>query len=444
MVLGCLAAITLTKENIILRSCSLLALLLLLLGQLVHAAEVESTWPQFLGLNRDGVVRETGLNLDWQTKKPKVLWKVPLIGFSSESFAGNKLFTQTKRGDRDIVVCLEAATGKELWALDVASSYLDKQRQGPGPRATPTYVNGRLYCLFPRGELLCVDAQTGKEIWKTNILEVTGAGQHEGVKFYWGMSGSPLVEGDVVIVQPGGNKNNSVAAFHKDTGKLVWSLGEDLPGYASPIVITVSGRRHVVCPTASFMFGVDPAKGTVLWKHAWGDDTNCNCATPLWVDNLLFMSRAYNYGCAALEITADGDRFTVKEKWKNKNLLNHFMTSMIVDGHVYGAHGDFSAYALRCVDLQTGQLKWTERNPGRCALLAVDKHLICWSENGTLRLVEANPESFVVKGEIPDLLAFKAWSAPALYQKRLYLRDLTHLLCLDLSLAEKSQEPKSK
>lgn len=408
--------------------------MLLVLPCWALAAESESTWPQFLGAHRDGVIRETGLNVDWQARKPKVLWKVPLgPGWSSCSFAGDRLFTQTKRGERDLLVCLEAATGKELWSLDVAGSYIDKQRQGPGPRSTPTYVQGKLYCLFPRGELLCVNAQDGKEIWKTNVLEVTGAGQHENVKFYWGMSASPLVEEDVVIVQPGGNKNNSVAAFHKDTGKLVWSMGDDLPGYASPIVITVAGRRHVVCPTASFMFGVEARTGNVLWKHTWGDDTNCNCATPLWSDGVLFMSRAYNFGCAALEITPDGDRFKVREKWKNKNLMNHFTTSVIVDGHAYGAHGDFSNHGLRCVELKTGALKWVERKPGKCSLLALGKHLICLSENGTLRLIEANPERYVMKSEIADLLTFKSWAAPALYQKRLYLRDDKHLLCLDLS-----------
>src|SRR5262249_20113641 len=158
--------------------------------------------------------------------------------FSSVAVAEDRLYTQCKRGNRDGVVCLDAGTGKELWFHDAAPSYLDKQGQGPGPRSTPTLHQGKLFCLFPMGDLLCLNAADGKEQWKIDIFQATGAKNPAGAFYYWGMSGSPLVEGDNVIVQPGGTKNNSLAAFATATGKLAWAAGDDPPGYTSPIAIT--------------------------------------------------------------------------------------------------------------------------------------------------------------------------------------------------------------
>jgi outer membrane protein assembly factor BamB len=415
------------------RSSLLAALLVVAFAAVCPGAD--EGWPQFLGPLRDGHVRETGLNLDWNAKKPKVLWKLPLDGgFSSCSFAGNLLFTQVKRGNRDMALCLDANTGKEIWAHDGAESFIDRQRQGAGPRATPTYTaDGRVYCLFARGELYCLDAKSGKEIWKNNILEVTKTGQHGDLTYYWGMSGSPLIEGDLVITLPGGANNNAVAAFDKNTGKLAWSVGSDSPGYASPVAIEAHGVRQLLCLGGNVLYALHPVKGTILWEYKWGNKYNCNCATPLWVDDTIFLSSAYATGAVALEIVKEGDKLAVKEKWKNKNLLNQFTTSMIVDGHVYGSHGDFSAIALRCLDLKTGEVKWIERKPGKCGLIAADGHLIILNEQGTLLLVKADPKGYVPKGELPGLLTYRSWALPALYQKRLYVRDQKQLLCLDLS-----------
>lgn len=388
-------------------------------------------WPQFLGPRRDGLSRETGLNTDWKAKPPAVLWKNPLgAGFSSMSFAGDRLFTMCNRGQRDFVVCLDAGTGKELWAFDAASRYLDKQRHGPGPRSTPTHQAGKLYCLMGMGELYCLDAARGTVVWKTNIFEASGAPVRSDETYYWGMAGSPLIEGDLVITQPGGEKNNSVAAFDRQTGKLLWTAGSDPPGYASPIAITAHKQRIIVCATGQSVLGLD-VRGQALWRYGFGNQYNCTCATPLWGNDVLFVSAAYGTGCAALALDHDGKQWTVREKWRNKNLQNQFATSMIVKGAIYGCHGDLGAAMLRCLDLETGQDKWTERAPGKCSLIAFDGHLVCASESGVLRLVEANPERYVPKGEIAGLLTRRTWPPPALYNGRLYFRDEKNLFCLD-------------
>jgi outer membrane protein assembly factor BamB len=415
----------------ILASCAVLASFLA--GAVPARAEKDGDWPQFLGPQRNGVSTETGINLDWKVKAPRTIWKKPLgNGFSSLAIAGDRLVTQTKRDDRDIVVCLAVEDGKELWTYDAAPSYLDKQHQGAGPRSTPAIVRDRVYCLFPRGELVCLTVKKGELVWRANIFEVSGAKDRAGDVFYWGLSSSPLVEGDVVIVQPGGDKDNSVLALNKDDGKRVWSVGADPAGYGSPTVMEIDRKRQIVCPTGQSILGIDPVKGDLLWRYAFGNLFNATCATPVWTGDVLFVSAAYGAGCAALEIVRDGDKWTVKEKWANSNLMAHMATSVVHDGCVYGCNGDLASWSLRCLDLKTGEIKWKERQSCRSSFVAAEGCLFSWGERGTLQLIELNPERYVLKGEAADLLAYKAWAMPALAHKRLYLRDENNILCLDL------------
>lgn len=405
----------------------------MLLPLILLLASQDTDWPQILGPRRDGVSSERGLNLDWRRKPPRELWKVPLgSAASSMAVVGDRLYTTARRGERDFVLCLDARTGREVWAHDAAPSYVDRQRQIAGPRATPTFHDGKLYCLFGNGEFLCLSAADGKPVWKADIFKDTGARNPAGEVYYWGVSLSPLVEGDLVIAQPGGNQGNSIVAFHKDTGKLVWGAGEDPPGYSSPVAITVSGTRQLVCATGQSVLGLDPEKGKLLWRYAFGNKFSATAATPLYVDGLLFVSAAYGAGSAAFEIVREGDSWKAREKWRKKDLQNLMATSMAHEGVVYGCHGDLGAITLRCMDLKTGELKWQERQAGRVSFLLVEGHLLSLSERGTLQLIEADPSRLVVKGEVRDVLEPKAWAYPALSNGRLYLRDEKHAVCLDL------------
>ena len=395
--------------------------------------EPQALWPQFLGPRRDGISHETGLNVDWEKRPPKVLWDVPIGGgFSSASIVGNRLFTMAQQDGRDIVFCLDARSGEELWRFDTKLAYRDREQQGDGPRATPTWHDGRIYCLMPGSDLYCIEADSGHFVWKTNLYETFDTGDHQEKKYYWGMSGSPLVEGGLVVVQPGGNQGNSLIALDKDTGEPVWSTGDDPPGYGSPIAVTITGRRQIIGTTGSSFLGVNPRDGKILWRFEFGFG-NCNCATPLWINDRLFVCSAYGVGAALLEIVEEDSRWDVRPVWQTKKLQNHFATSMIVDGHIYGCHGDLGATMLRCIDLADGKLKWVEREPGRCCLLAAEGHLICLSETGVLRLLEANPDRYVEKGLIEGLLTRKSWTPPVLVNRRLYVRDQKHLICLDLA-----------
>lgn len=391
-------------------------------------------WPQFLGPTRNGHSGETGLNLDWQAHPPRVVWKVPLgAGFGSPIIVGDRLYTMAQRRRRDHILCIDATTGKVVWTLDAAPGFIDRwQKQGPGPRPTPVHDQGNLYCQLSDGDLLCVRAADGKELWRTNIFRAAGTRDRNGDAYFWGFSSSPLVEGNLVITQPGGKDNASVLALDRATGKVVWKAGTDPSGYASPIAITIDGERQLVVPTGQSILGLDPAKGTNLWRYAFGNRFDATCATPVWAQELLFVSAAYGTGCAALEIAREGAKWSVRERWRHKNLQNIFGTSIVLGDHVYGHNGDLGTITLRCLDLKTGDVKWTERQPGRATMLAAQGHLRILDENGGLRLVEARPDGYRAKGEVRDLLEFKAWAAPALAQGRLYLRDQKHLVCLDL------------
>ena len=397
-------------------------------------AESAGDWPQFLGPRRDGVSAEIGLNLDWKAKPPATVWNKPIgAGFSSAAVVGDRVVTQTQRDDRQWIVCLAAKDGAELWSFDAAPAYIDRQRQGPGPRSTPTVADGRVYCLFPRGELVCLTLDKGEKVWTTNIFEASAAKDHFQDFYYWGLAASPVVEGDVVMVQAGGDKDNSVVAFRKDDGKLAWGVGDDPSGYGSPIVIESAGKRQVVCPTGQSVLGIDPVKGELLWRYNFPNLANAVCATPVWTGDLLFVSAAYGTGCAALEIAPDGAKWAAHEKWANKDMQTHFATAIIGDGCIYGCHGDLGFWQLRCLDLKTGAVRWKERLPGRMSLAAAEGCLFGVTDKGSLRLIEMNADKYVLKGELPDLLGRKAWAMPALAHKRLYLRDENNLLCLDLA-----------
>ncbi|MDF1743657.1 MAG: PQQ-like beta-propeller repeat protein [Gimesia sp.] len=399
-----------------------------------NSHSLKGSWNSFLGNNRNGQSDETGLNLDWNVHKPSVLWRVPLgDGFSSIVIAEGRIWTMATHLTNDYVVCFDALTGKKLWATLAAPTYLDNQRQARGPRSTPTYHAGKLYCLLPAGDLLCLDAASGKIHWKNNIFQLSGAPrQEQKTIYYWGMSASPLIEGNLVIVQPGGSNNNSVIAVDKETGKLIWSAGNDAPGYGSPIVIEADDQRQIIVPTGQSILSLTPEKGDLLWRIVWGNKYNCNCATPVWNDDSLFISSAYGTGCMRFALIRQNEEIRPISRWKNLSLQNQFATSIIKDGYIYGPHGDLATVTYRCLDMQRGQVQWISRRVGKCTQIAVEGHLICLTEQGTLILVEANPKEYREKGRLTGLLGFKAWAHPALANKRLYIRDEKRLVCLDL------------
>ena len=265
---------------------------------IVAASSLASDWPHWLGPNGNGSSPETGLLTKWPAAGPKVLWKQPGgEGYSTVAVAGGRAITQVQHDGGEHVLALDAVKGTKLWETKIAVAY--KNSYGNGPRATPTIDGKSIYVYSPSGLLACLDAEKGDITWSVNLLKQFG-----GKAVTYGLSASPLVEGDLVYAVPGG-KGAGVAAFDKKTGKLVWKTGDDKSAYATPMSVTVGGQKQIIFFTATGLLAVTPDKGAELWRVAWSTEYDCNICTPLLIGkDHLFVSTGEGNGCVLFKLSA--------------------------------------------------------------------------------------------------------------------------------------------
>lgn len=393
---------------------------LLVLGLLLGA-----DWPQWLGPDRNGSSPETGLSTDWPKEGPKVLWKAPGgDGYSSVAVAAGRAFTLVQRGDDELAIALDAVSGKELWATRSGPAYLNKF--GNGPRSTPAIDRGFVYVQSVTGPLLCLEADSGKVVWQHDLLKELGA-----KNIRWGLSASPLIEGDLVVVVPGA-KGAGVAAFHKKDGRLAWKSGDDKAAYASPVAVTVGGRRQVIFFTAAGLLAVAVDTGAELWRIPWTTEFDCNIATPLLMGDRLFVSSGEDNGCALYQLSAGGAPEPVWEsKGKKSVMINYWATCVAHNGYLFGLAGEFDrAISLNCVDVKTGKLMWSQKDMGKAAVTLAAGHLIVVTKKGDLVLAPATPAGYGEKARVP--LLGETRTAATVANGRLYLRDRENVFCLDI------------
>jgi len=399
-------------------------------AKLIQSTASADDWPQWRGPLRDGRA-SSAFRTNWTQQPPKEIWRHPIGGgYSSIAYAGGKLYTQDRQPQEERVLCLDPQTGKELWAYRYPVDY-ETTNYYEGPRATPTIHEGRIYTVGATGQFLCLAEPTAagqppQLLWQHDLLKAFAAPLPE-----WGIACSPLIEGQLVIVQPGG-KQGSVAAFDKVSGKLVWAQGTDPHGYSSPVAVDLGGQRQIVVFTGTRMVGLDPDQGRELWSYPWSTSYNANIATPIVVENFVFLSSGYNAGCALLEITSHGGSWTAKPVYVHKNRLmrNHHSSCVLVDGYLYGY--DCGPNLITCVDLRKGEKRWAARDFGKGCVLYAHGHLILLTEDGELGLLEANPEVVRVKGRLRVFDEPKVWALPTLVAGRLYLRSNKEIVCLDV------------
>lgn len=386
-------------------------------------ADPAQEWPQWRGMNRDGISKETGLLKNWPAEGPKVVWKVPVgDGYSAISVSGERLYTMEAKDKDEFVVCLDAATGKEIWRSRTDANFINDQ--GNGPRGTPTVDGNVVYALGAQAGLSALDAKSGKKIWEKDLQKELGAKLP-----IWGVSSSPLVEGELLIVPVGGSEQNAVVAFDKKSGNIIWKSQTDEPGYSSPIAIVLGGVRQIVAFSGTALLSLSPKDGKLLWKYPWKTDWFVNAATPIFIpEDKLFISTGYDHGAALLRIRPAAGRTTVEELWLSKGMKNHFNSSVFQNGHLYG----FDNATLKCIDAATGEEKWKKSGFGKGSLILADGNLIVLSERGQLLLVEATPVEYKEKGSA-QVLQGKCWTHPSLSGGKLYLRNQKELLCLDLT-----------
>jgi len=398
-------------------------------------------WPQYHGRSSDRVSAETlGLRA-FPTTGPPCTWKVPLgAGFSSFTVQGARAYTLVGRKDeselREVLVALDAASGKELWSAPLGhgpydgggDSGTDENQGGDGPRTTPSVVDGRVYASDAFLGLFCFDAASGKELWKHDLVAEFG-----GRMIQWQNGASPLVEGGLVFMA-GGGTDESLLAFDRKTGEVAWAHGDEKMTHATPIAATLLGQRQVIFFVQAGLVSVEPESGRVLWRTEFPYRVS-SAASPVVSGDIVYCSAGYGIGAAAWRIKKDGDKLVPELLWRAANkLINHWSTPVAKDGHLYGMFSfkEYGKGPLKCVELATGEERWTQDGFGPGNVILVGGTLVVLSDAGELVLVDPKPDAYHELARA-DVLDGKCWSTPAFSDGSLYVRSTREGKRLDLT-----------
>jgi outer membrane protein assembly factor BamB len=393
----------------------------------VPAAEkVNVAWPGFRGSDRDGVVRGVRIETDWAKSPPVALWRRPIgPGWSSFAVGGDFLYTQEQRGDDEVVACYSAATGKPVWMhRDPVRFY--ESNGGAGPRATPTLSDGRVYTLGATGILNVLDASTGAVVWSRNAVADAGV-QVPG----WGISGSPLVAGELVVVAASG----ALVAYDRATGDRRWFVKSAGGSYSSPHLVTIDGTAQILLMGGAGVTSVVPADGTVLWQHEW---PGAPILQPAQVgdDALLITTGGMSGGVGTRRIAVahKPDGWTAEERWTSRGLKPYFNDFVVHKGHAFGFDGGI----LACISVEDGERKWKggRYGHGQLVLLPDQDVLLVLSEEGALALVSATSDKFTEVARFPAIEG-KTWNHPALVGDLLLVRNDQEMAAFRLSLASR-------
>jgi outer membrane protein assembly factor BamB len=391
----------------------------------LHAANFD--WYRWRGPDLNGISKESGWSATWTASGPKQLWKASVgTGFSSIVVANERAYTMGNRKDKETVYCFDAVTGAEVWKhtydCDIDSRYYDG-----GPSATPTVDGDRVFTLSRKGHLYCFTAVSGKVIWEKSVNDELGLKVFKENTPEWGYSGSPLVIGEKLIL----NVGTAGAAFDKSNGKVTWITGKQLSGYSTHVPFNVGAETYLAVFGAKGAYAVALKDGKQLWHYPFETDYDVNAADPIISGNKVFISAGYGHGAALFQ--SDGNRVT--RIWENRNMRNQFNSCVLIDGHLYGMDGDHGSRgsALRCIEFESGKVKWSEPSVKPGALMASDGKLIVLSEPGELIIAEASPDSFRALARA-QVIGGKCWTTPVLSNGRVYCRNSKgEVVCLGIA-----------
>jgi outer membrane protein assembly factor BamB len=374
-------------------------------------------WTDFRGPRRDGRYEEMPIMINWPADGPPRLWRKPVGGgYASFVFGNGKAFTIEQRRDQEVVAAYDLTNGGEVWS-HAWEAFFQESMGGDGPRATPTWHEGKLYALGAQGELRCLDAETGRKIWSKNILSENGA-----ENLQWGMSASPLIVDEKIVVLPGGPNDRSVVAYNKINGDLIWHALSDKQSYTAPMLATLAGQRQVLVVTGSRAVGLT-MDGKLLWEYPWSTSYDINAAQPVIVDGDRFiLSAGYGHGAALVRVSKSGDSYTASTVWQNTRMKNKFTSSVLHEGHIYG----LDEAILACVNAETGDLKWKGGRYGYGQIVLASGHIIVAAEDGDVALVRATPERHEEVVKFPAIDG-KTWNHPAISGGILLVRNGTEM-----------------
>ena len=415
-------------------------------GGSTELAPPKNDWPQWRGPTRTGYATPTsvgasgvGASITSLPKELKPVWKVEVGGgFSGPVLQGNALIYADENGSRELAHRLDAATGKEVWAVDYAK--MESDEWGAGPRATPMIESLRtgtnVYIQSMDGEFRCLDLASGKTIWQTSFekdfgVKFLGSKAREGTASRRGNNGSGVIAGDKLVLPVGNTEGASLVCFNKSDGKVLWKSGTDEAAYSSFVTATLAGVPQVVAFTADALLGAALEDGKILWRVPLKTNAKRHAATPV-IDGDNVIVNSHTIGLVAFKISKDSGGLKASPAWANTDLKINLATPVLVDGHLYcqGASKDYI-----CADAATGKLKWSQAGFGLgrrdySSTIVVGKSLLVLTEDGTLILLQANPEKYTELARLQ--VCGNTWSFPAYANGKLYVRDTRSLQCIDL------------
>ena len=441
------------------------SVVLLLLSLLLMGLEdtFASDWNDFLGPERNGKSEEKIDIAPWEKTGPPVIWHKQIgTSYGAPTVANGRLFIFARHGDMARLTCLESTTGSELWRFEYPTDYEDMYGYNNGPRCCPVIDEDRVYIFGADGMLHCVRVSDGKGLW-----EVDTTAQFHVVQNFFGVASAPAVEGELLIVQIGGsppsspkdiwaangrpNPNGSgIVAFNKHTGEVVYQIADELASYASPVFTTIDDRRWGFAFLRGGLVGFEPTSGAIDFHYPWRHRKieSVNASSPVVADDFVFISESYGIGSSVLKVHPGGYEVVWKDRAsrRNKSLELHWNTAIHHEGYLYACSGQHSNSAeLRCVELKTGRVTWSQRVDERASLLWVNDYFIYLGEYGRLMLLKCTPEKLEVISQVAmlkdekgkQLVKHPAWAAPVLAEGYLYIRGRDRLICFDLRSSTK-------
>jgi len=377
-------------------------------------------WPRWRGPHGTGITDESGWLDRWPDAGPTIAWNAEVgTGFSSVVVAEGRAYTMGNADETDTVWCLDASTGATLWKHGYDAP-LDPNLFEGGPTATPTIAGDRVYTSSRWGDVFCFDAATGEVAWTVNVHESAGV-RVPG----WGFAGSPVVYGDLLLL----NAGDSGVALEAATGHVAWkSLDKDC-GYSTPVLLERDDAVQALLASSDSIVAVDAATGNEIWRYRWLTRFGLNAADPIVAGDRVFISSGYGKGCTLVDVSQDPPA----EIWRTRELRNQFNSSVLIDGYLYGIDGDTTSdTALKCVELESGETQWSKEGFGSGSLIAAAGRLIVLGDGGELVVAPVSPEGFVPTAGA-NVLDDKCWTAPTLAGGRIYCRSAEgEIVCVDV------------
>lgn len=383
-------------------------------------------WPQYFGPNHDGASSETGLARSWPKDGPKLVWeKKAGSGLSGPVVAGGRAILFHRVDADEVVECVEAATGNEIWKKSYRSRYTDDFNFDDGPRSTPLIAGDKVFTLGADGDLSAFELMTGKQLWQRNINK-----DYQVQKGFFGVATSPMLAGGKLVINVGG-KGAGVVAFDPVTGKELWKATDHAVSYSSPITAKIDNEELAIFFTRQGLLAISPNKGEVRYENPWRPRLNAsvNAASPIVSGNQIFISTSYGTGAIVLEAS----KGELKEVWKgDKSLSCHYSTPIRIGDHLFGIDGRQEERArMRCVEWKSGKVLWSKPEFGCATLIAADGLILAFTESGELVLIEPSTKEYKELARAV-ILGTKVRAPHALSGGKVFARDGSKWVCVDV------------